>query len=1039
MATTKTVSPIEWDLVNDLSAVPEDTIIDFLLERLQHGQIYTWVGPLLLALNPNNEVSTSHLYNMSEFNKHTDISEKMFEWNPHIFTVAAKAHYNLTLEIGKCRQVIVISGETETGKTFNGIKCLEFFSRINKHPTCDQDHTQNIMLRIMDACRLISAFTTASTERNEVSSRHGQLIRLHYKANDISGATINSFLLERSRVTRGSRNFQIFYQIIFGLPSIELQKLHLSKYRNYDLLSIDYSKKADFHQDFQDTLKALDVLGFSDNQKNNIYQILALLIHMGNIKFREIDEACTINLDDQDSKEALEWTCQLSSLTEDVVTELLTTILINPKSTWRKHTTYHRCLVTAEACRMRLHSIIRHLYDLLFYWILNHVNDVLSINCECSRWLGILDIFGFESFNKNGMEQLCVNYANEKMQQHVMGTYLESQKYLEKEGFVENSEPSDTINIYKERLTFLEDILFTTLNDASQSLVATNMSTITQVIYKKMHGVQNKYLSIRKDDFVVQHYSCSVAYSIEDLLSKNTDKVPDEISMTFRTSENTFLRSLFKTTKDQELQIVNSCSNKKTMLTKLKHSIDTLLKELKECDLHYVKCIKPSRLNNHMWDKEDFRKQLAYTGIFDALPLSNCKYPIRIHHKDFCQRYSKKPKEIADVDKCKMILEAVEPRQRLNTLVHYGRQFIFLTEPIFFKLETNRRNYLINCANKIQQFWIRHRRNRISVIPEVTIEPIKHETTKMSSSSEDDDDVFISSLFLQNHNIVNTEGKLIEDDSDVTEIDMERTNLNMTPELVNVSTKKKNIVLKQKISVPEVLQVSKNVQEKNISTHRLIKSIKNTVRKLIRTVIPNRSPRFTCDEKETILTDNNNNNLISKCCESENEKCYTPSNTGKNVSKIQFGNCTLFHGNRILSRRKLSEVRPLMIKIATILKDETCKIVLYCRHRSGYILDLRRQIIYIPFVCYHTQNYHEDYKIVFERHGPEFCKEDCNKQHCNCMHIHQFISVFSLERGNIKIRCICKLGQYCMKFVLQQCIKIIELNLEIKIIILSIH
>ncbi|XP_033342560.2 unconventional myosin-XIX isoform X2 [Megalopta genalis] len=918
MATTKTVSPIEWDLLNDLSAVPEDTIIDFLLERLQHGQIYTWVGPLLLALNPNNEVSTSHLYNISEFDKHVDMSKKMFESNPHIFTVAAKAHYNLIQEFGKDRQVIVISGETETGKTFNGTKCLEFFCRINKHSTCDQDHTQNIMLRIMDACRLISAFTTASTERNEVSSRHGQLIRLHYKADAISGATINSFLLERSRVTRGSHNFQIFYQMIFGLSRIELQRLHLSKYRNYDILNIDYSKKTDFHEGFQDTLKALDVLGFRDDQKNHIHEILALLIHMGNIKFREIDEACTINLDDEESKEALERTCQLSSLTEDVVTELLTTILINPRSTWRKHTSYHRCLVTAGACRMRLHSIIRHLYHLLFYWILNRANDALSVKYECSRWLGILDIFGFESFNKNGMEQLCVNYANEKMQQHFMETYLESRKYLQKEGFVESNEPSDIINIYQERLTVLEEILFTTLNDASQSFVATNVSTITQLIYKKMRGVQNKFLTIRRDDFVVQHYSCSVAYSIEDLLSKNTDKVPDEISMAFHTSENAFLRSLFKIEKDQELQIVNSSTNKKTMLTKLKHSIDTLLKELKECDLHYVKCIKPSRLNDHAWDKEDFRKQLAYIGIFDALSLANCKYPIRLHYKDFYQRYSKQPEEVVDVGKCKMILEAVEPEQRLHTLVHYGRQFIFLTEPIFFKLETNRRNYLINCANKIQEFWIRHRRNRISVNPETTNQFGVETELKKSSSSEDDDDddVFISSPVFLNHNIVETKEKPIEDfignnillNSNITEINVERINLNTTQKLVNVCSKKENIVLKRKVNVPEVLHDPKNIQEKNVSKYQFMKIIKNTVKKLIRAVIPKKLQRFTRGEgykKETRFSDNNNNLM---------REYFENKMSGKNVSRIQIGNCTLFLGNRILSRRKLCET-PIRIHI----------------------------------------------------------------------------------------------------------------------------
>ncbi|XP_076291695.1 unconventional myosin-XIX isoform X2 [Lasioglossum baleicum] len=869
----------------------------------------------------------------------------MYRSSPHIFTVAAKAHYNLTQELGRNCQVIVISGETETGKTFNAVKCLEFFSRINKHSTCDGDHAPNIMLRITNACRFISAFTTASTERNEVSSRHGQLIRFHYEAGAISGATINSFLMERSRVTRGSSNFQIFYQMIFGLSNVELQKLHLSKYGNYDILNIvDYSKKTYFQEGFQDTLEALDVLSFREDQKKHILETLALLIHMGNIKFAKIGEACTIDLDDKESKEALESTCKLSCLTESVVTELLTTILIDPKSSWRKHSTYHRCLITVDACRTRLYSIIRHLYDLLFHWVLSRANDALSIKREYSQWLGILDIFGFESFNNNGMEQLCVNYANERMQQYFMGTYLEnSRKYLQEEGFIDSNEPSDTVNIYKERLTVLEEALFLTLNDASQSPIATSISEITQLVYKKLHGVQNRFLGVRENNFVVQHYSCPVAYSIEDLLSKNTDKVPNEISMIFHTSKNAFLRSLFKIEKDPDLQFVSSCTKRKTMLAKLKYSIDILLKELSKCELHYVRCIKPSRLNDREWDKEDFRKQLACIGIFDALSLAKCKYPIRLPYKEFHQRYSKQPADVVDTDKCKMILEAVEPEQRLHTSVHYGRQLIFLTEPIFLKLEANRRNHHVNCANKIKRFWIKHRRNRIPVIPEVTAKQIEHDTTngivsekelKKSSSSEDDD-VFISSPDVWNHNVlvnqtVYTKTMPIENlieinnlpNSNATGKKVERTRSNVTEKLVEVRSERETADLKQEISVPEMLRDTRNAREKKVHKHRLINSIKNNVTKLIGKIMPNKLSRYRRHKVyknhiEIKLTDSNNNfvrEYFENNTSNSNGKRFTSYDTGKDVNTIEMNDCILFHGDRIVSRRRLSEV-PIQIHV----------------------------------------------------------------------------------------------------------------------------
>ncbi|XP_031835481.2 unconventional myosin-XIX isoform X1 [Nomia melanderi] len=969
MATTmKPVSPIGWDLLNDLSAIPEESIVDFLLDRLQQGQIYTWVGPLLLTLNPKNEVSTSNLYNFSEFYKRTNMSGNMYESNPHIFSVAIKAHYNLTQKFGRNCQVIIISGETGTGKTFNAVKCLELFSRMNKHlvSACEGDHVQNIMSKIMDACRLVSAFTTASTERNDVSSRHGQLIRLHYETGAISGATINSLLLERSRVTRSSSNFQIFYQMMFGMSSVELQSFNLSKYKSYVILNaIDYNKKKIFQEGFEDTWKAMDVLGFKEDQKNHIFQVLALLIHMGNIKFVKNGDACVIDLDDQESKEALESTCKLSCLTDGMVAELLTTILINPKSSWRKHTTYHRYLVTVDACRVRLCSIIRHLYDLLFYWILNHTNNALSVKHECSEWLGILDIFGFESVNKNGIEQLCVNYANERMQQYFMETYLESsRKYLQEEGFIESNEPLHTINVYKERLTILEETLFLTLNDVSQSPIVMDIPTITQLVYTKLYSKQNKFLSIKEGNFIVRHYSYPVAYSIEDLLSKNTDKVPDEMSIIFHTSKNKFLRSLIDIEKKPHLQIARTPTKKKTMLTKLKCNIDVLLKELSKCDLHYVRCIKPSRLNDHEWDKNDLRKQLADIGVFDALSIAKYKYPIRLSYKDFYQRYSKHPKGTVHMDKCKTILEAVVPKQELHTMVHYGTQFIFLTEALFFKLEVHRKNYRKNYANKIQEFWIKHKRKKMSIVP-VTAEQKQDEKANQNnpntelekSSSSEDDNVFISSPESDNitkvereRNNLHAKEKVVQNltesslfNSNATKVKKEKIKLNVKEKLLDDYSKKNTLLNRGAIASKKGHDFG-SVQKKNSFT--FVHTVKSKLKKFIKKIVPS---QLSKSEHHTVYKSHiefqiadGNNNLMEQFFEDKmssnsftntrliknNDKqvhCL-PVDTGKNTCTIQKGNYTLFHGNGILSRRRLSEV-PVKIYIRP-----TCTSNLYSVH-----------------------------------------------------------------------------------------------------------
>ncbi|CAK9828447.1 Unconventional myosin-XIX [Anthophora retusa] len=887
-ASEQPISLIGRDLINDLSALPEneDIITDFLLERLQRGQIYTWVGSLLLTLNPNNEISTSHLYNSSEFNKYTNISD-IYEANPHIFTVAAKAHYNLTKQFGKSCQVIIISGETGTGKTYNAFKCLEFLSTVNKNSVQPSQDicTYNTMIKITDACRLISAFTTACTEKNEVSSRHGQLVRLHYKGGIISGATIDSFLFERSRVTRGSHNFQIFYQMIFGLANAQLETFYLSKDDCYDILSVvDYTKGTYYQESFQDTLKALDISGFEPDQQNQIFHVLALLIHMGNIKFVKNGETCAIDLSSNKSKEALKNTCTLSSLTEDTMIELLTTILINPQSTWRKHTSYHRHLVTVDACRNRLHSIIRHMYDLLFRWILNHINNTLSLQQEYSQWLGILDIFGFESFDKNGIEQLCVNYANEKMQQYFIESYVEnSHKDLQEEGFITNCNSLNTINLYKKRLNIIEENLFLTLNDACQTPVEINMSTIIQLTCKNLNNVQRKFLSEKEGNFIIEHYSGPVAYSIKDLLSRNADKVPNEISLIFNISRNKFLRTLINSEEEQHF-MVKTTTKKKTMLAKLKYNMDTLIKELSKCDLHYVRCVRPNRSINNKWDRKDFKKQLACIGVFDALPLVKCKYPIRLRYRDFYLRYSKKNTEIIDRDKCKLILEAISPKKELDTLVHFGNQLIFLTESVLLKLETYRRNYRVKCINKIQTFWIKYRYKTTSryVTNDCQMQNV-HKTSEIathtkfildrgsrkSNNSEEEDEVFRTSSPLKNkevdHSYFATKSK-----RDVKDVNLIENSFETHSESKNNDTKIKHGVLKKHLD--------------DITLH-----ISST---------------------NTRYADNDDEKIWSIRYDAE-----------RNFYTIRINSCTFFYKNGILSRRRLAAIPIRMHTRATCLTN----------------------------------------------------------------------------------------------------------------------
>ncbi|XP_018378316.1 PREDICTED: myosin-1-like [Trachymyrmex cornetzi] len=702
-----------WDAMGDLSAVPQKKIVDYLLERLERGHIYTWVGTLLLAINPSGEITTEDIYDLSQAHEYDNICDvSCKEVSPHIFAVAARAHYRIVQGLGKPSQVIVLNGETGTGKTFNAWKALEFLTR-NSPPEAleTRDVVCGIVRRISVACRLISAFTTAPTEINKVSSRHVQLVWLEYKMGSICGATISSYLLERDRVTKGCCNFQIFNQMMSAVGNVIFADSKLSMDTRYFMMSDfpneDSPKVQEFCDDFRETTRAMDILGFTVSQKKDVFFILSLLIHMSNIQFVEEDDRCKIDTNDQQSREALKNTCRLACIKEEDIAELLTSTLINPQNTRRRHTVCRRNLTTTNACRYRLHSIIRHLYDLLFSWLINFVNKILSARLYSER-LGILDIFGFECFDSNGIEQLCINFINERLQQYFVENYLVScRNDLQKEGLIDDQKSFQIVQLYEDRISTIEKYLFTAINDMCLSTVSNSSSTLIRQVNAKNCPATRRFLNVRKENFVIQHYCGTVQYSAYDLLSKNTDKIPDEITITFSVSTNKFLHSLI--TKNNPSQ-VNGKAKKPTMLSKLRCNVDLLIQELNKCDTHYVRCIKPQRLNSQEWDRDNLRKQLANTGVLDALPLARCKYSIHFIYWDFFKRYSRKRTETCNNLRiaCKNILESSSLNDD-NSSVHYGKRLIFLKESIFLRLEAARRRYRAECVWKIENFWLKYK------------------------------------------------------------------------------------------------------------------------------------------------------------------------------------------------------------------------------------------------------------------------------------------------------------------------------------------
>ncbi|XP_050453945.1 uncharacterized protein LOC126852803 [Cataglyphis hispanica] len=908
--------------MDDSSAVRQENIIDYLLERFERGQIYTWIDTLLLAINPNGEISIDDIYDLSRVNDLYDVSRK--ELTPHIFTMAARAHFRIVQGFGKPSQVIVLNGETGTGKTFNAWRALEFLTArnafVDKHR--DQDAACcDFVQKITDACRLISAFTVASTEKNEISSRHVELVWLEYKMGRICGAMVSSYLLERNRVTMGHCNFQIFYQMMTALTDIEFADTGLSKDARYFMSSdLDSAKGQQLRDGFRDTLRAMDMLGFTKDQKKDIFQVLFLLIQMSNIRFTQEDDHCKIDIDDEQSKEALENTCKLAGLQKEDIAELFTSTLINPRSSWQRHTACRRNLNTEDACRYRLHSIIRYLYDLLFHWLIDSVNGILSTRLFSER-LGILDVFGFECFDANGIEQLCVNYVNERLQCYFMEKYLEfRQKILQEEDLID-VEPPEIVRLYEDRLNTIEKRLFTTLNDICLSTVQSDLSTLIQQIYANGCPETKRFLKVRNENFVIQHYSGAVEYSVNDLLSKNIDKIPDEITVTFGVSKNTFLYCLINKNK---LHHENGKTKKPTMLSKLRHNVDSLIQELNRCDAHYVRCIKPRRLDNREWDRNEFRRQLANIGILDALPLARCKYSIHFTYKEFSKRYCCKRTSDFRMG-CKILASSCLTVNDDDLSIHYGKHFIFLTEYSFLQLESARKRLHIECVGKIESFWIKYRNNRRQSIKETEDVQTINNKNKLIGNSQLECKRIISigiCVYAETYRRQNTKRNTIRDDQAIFNIDIqdESTKKNQLENKYDMQLIDYSIIQEKPPFIPPNISYNKTAYIihwlEDVSKAMNIKNIGPTRKQLL---IAHNQLAIQLHDARSTRSNSNRSQM-----ENRHKNNLGNYNKKEDIYIIRHGISTLFYKNGVLSRRRPARLPVKVHTRFTCLTNSHC-------------------------------------------------------------------------------------------------------------------
>uniref|UniRef100_A0A8C2I537 Myosin VB n=1 Tax=Cyprinus carpio TaxID=7962 RepID=A0A8C2I537_CYPCA len=676
---------------NDLTALSylhEPAVLHNLKVRfLESNHIYTYCGIVLVAINPYEQLQ---IYGEEVINAYS--GQNMGDMDPHIFAVAEEAYKQMARD--EKNQSIIVSGESGAGKTVSAKYAMRFFATVG-----GSANDTSVEEKVLASSPIMEAIGNAKTTRNDNSSRFGKYIQIGFdRRYHIIGANMRTYLLEKSRVVFQAdeeRNYHIFYQLCASSSLPEFKDLTLSNAEDFTYTSLGENIFIEGVNDAEDLVKtkeALTMLGVKEIHQVSIFKVIASILHLGNVGIvSERDgESCHINRDDTH----LHHFCRLLGIEQEQMEHwLCRRKLVTTAETYVKNVSYAQAVNARDA-------LAKHIYAHLFDWIVEHINKALHTSTKQHSFIGVLDIYGFETFEINSFEQFCINYANEKLQQqfnsHVFK--LEQEEYMKEQipwTLIDFYDNQPCIDLIEAKLGILD------LLDEECKVPKGTDQNWAQKLYSK-HSKSGHFEKPRMSNrsFIVVHFADKVEYQCDGFLEKNRDTVYEEQINILKASQFQLVADLFNDGKDAGPPSATSKTSKinvraakpapkghnrehrKTVGTQFRNSLHLLMETLNATTPHYVRCIKPNDFKeSFVFDSRRAVQQLRACGVLETIRISAAGYPSRWTYPDFFSRYrvlmTKKDMTIGDKKQvCKNLLE---------TLIKDPDKFQFGKTKIFFR------------------------------------------------------------------------------------------------------------------------------------------------------------------------------------------------------------------------------------------------------------------------------------------------------------------------------------------------------------------
>ncbi|GKY99374.1 hypothetical protein MPSEU_000892100 [Mayamaea pseudoterrestris] len=669
--------------LTQLEQLHEPAVVYCLKRRYEQDQIYTYTGKILLALNPFRSVQgiyseqTMQVYSQSHG---LALDAPLERPPPHVFAIADDAYRSMmdSMAVGTAsstrghaiakNQSILVSGESGAGKTVTTKIVLNYLAMLSKQKSDALSSTRDALIedvsieaQVLQSNPILESFGNARTIRNDNSSRFGKYIDIQFnRAGKLVSASIETYLLEKVRLISqapGERNFHIFYEMLTGLSQQQKREFGLTNtsVRDFRMLAasgtFDRRDGVNDRETFRDLIMAFETVGFTKLEQEDIFAVVAALMHASNLTFRECAmDASELNFSNKSVKAAV----ALLGVKADSLNDALCRCRIEAQ-----HEVLYKNLTVSQAHKA-VEAFVKVTYGSLFAFIVRRINGSIgNAASDATASIGVLDIFGFESFDVNSFEQLCINYCNEALQQQFNRFVfkLEQEEYR-REGIdwsnIAFPDNQDVLDLIEKNHYGILSIL-----DEQCRLARCTDSTFARAVYDKCANhprFEASTLQQGRSSFSIHHYAGLVEYETMSFLEKNKDELPNEAIALLKSSADPFISQLGKAFSEAQpvspnkaranghgnrpLHRTGSSIIRESVGNQFSQQLRILRTRIELTDPHYIRCLKPNDdLVPHNFNATVIADQLCCAGVLEAIRVSRVGFPHRYFHDHFVERY----------------------------------------------------------------------------------------------------------------------------------------------------------------------------------------------------------------------------------------------------------------------------------------------------------------------------------------------------------------------------------------------------------------